>query len=120
MGARGYATRSDDDASFEDNKTLLRGTKVDGAHGKLTMISTNQGGGELKLTINVGDVEFTTESLLAPIVKGSAVYAAAADMKEGQCVIFSAARIRSSSMSERSKVCDTDYFANFTSLKPCD
>jgi hypothetical protein len=107
-------------AIFGDNKALLAGTNVVSVRGKLRGLQTNQGGSELKLTIQVGHVEFTTESLLSPVKKGSAVYTAASEMRTGQCVVFSADRLRPSSMSERSQVCDTDYFASFTSLASCE
>ncbi len=64
-------------------------------------------------------MEFATEALFAPVKKGSPVYRAAAEMHEGQCVIFSADKLEPSSMVEESKVCDLDYFASFTALKPC-
>jgi hypothetical protein len=89
------------------------------ARGKLTMIYTNQGGSDLKLTIDVGRVEFTTESLFSPMPRGSSVCNAAADMKEGECVDFSATNLAPASFLERAQVCDLEYFAVFTSLAPC-
>jgi hypothetical protein len=89
------------------------------ARGTLAQLSTNQGGSELTLGIKVGEVEFTTEALFAPVKKGSPVYKAAAELREGQCVVFSADKLEPSSMLEESKVCDLDYFANFTAMKPC-
>jgi hypothetical protein len=106
-------------AIFRENRALLAETTVSDARGKLTMIYTNQGGSDLKLTIKVGPVEFTTESLFSPIPQGSPVYEAAADMKEGECVIFSATHLAAASFFERAQVCELDYFAVFTSLAPC-
>ncbi len=106
-------------AIFNAHKSFVARTKLADVRGTLTEISTNQGGGELKLSIKVGDAEFVTEALLAPVKKGSRVYRAAAEMHEGQCVIFSADKLEPSSMVEESKICDTDYFASFTALKPC-
>jgi len=57
-------------AAFRETSALLSQSTVDGVRGKLTGLSTNQGGGELKLTIAVGGVEFSTESLFAPIEQG--------------------------------------------------
>lgn len=90
------------------------------ARGRLTGLSTNQGGSELTITIKADDVEFQTEGLFAPITQGSAVYNVAADMKTGQCVVFSAKRLKAASMTERAQVCDLKYFADFTSLAPCN
>jgi len=106
-------------AIFTENEALLQRSGVDEIKGKLTRLSTGQGGDRLSLKITVGDLEFATESLFAPIKKGSAVYNAAAEMTVGQCVMFSAKGLKASSVVEQSKVCDTEYFANFTSLKPC-
>lgn len=106
-------------ATFRANQELLASTGVQNARGKLTTLSTNQGGSELTLTIKINDVEFQTEGLFAPIKQGSAVYNAAADMKEGQCVVFSARKLKAASMTEQAQVCDLDYFADFTSLVPC-
>ncbi len=104
---------------FNANEELLGGQKLKDIKGVLKGLTTNQGGSSLTLRIDVGDVEFKTESLFAPVEKGTAVYKAATDMSEGQCVIFSASEIKASSITEQAKVCDTEYFAKFTSLKGC-
>ena len=106
-------------AIFNDNSSLVAKSSVKNMKGKLSRLSTNQGGDELTLEIDVGDVEFSTEGLLSPIKKGSAVYNAAAEMTKGQCVIFSASGFKASSMVEQSQVCDTEYFATFTALSSC-
>jgi hypothetical protein len=106
-------------AIFTENTALLSAATVQKVRGKLTRISTNRGGTELRLQVIVGRVEFNTESLFGPVKKGTDVYAAASDLAEGQCVIFSGNRIKASSISERAQVCDTEYFINFTSLEPC-
>jgi DNA-directed RNA polymerase subunit RPC12/RpoP len=106
-------------AIHNENQALITKTKVSNVKGKLVGLRTDQGGAELSLKIEVGDVEFTTESLFGPIKKGSAVYTAATDMTEGQCVVFSASKLEPSSMVEQSKVCDTEYFAVFTNVAPC-
>lgn len=106
-------------AIYNENEALIAKTKVANVKGKLAGLRTDQGGAELALKIEVGDVEFSTESLFGPIKKGSAVYTAATDMAVGQCVVFSASKLESSSMVEQSKVCDPEYFAVFTSVAPC-
>ena len=105
-------------AVFRSNNATLSGAKVFGVRGKLTELTTSQGGDSLRLTITVGDVEFQT-SPLDSIAQGSATYNAAADLATGQCVVFSATQLSSSSVLEQSKVCDTEYFARFTSLSRC-
>ncbi len=104
---------------FNANEELIHEQKLTNIKGVLKGLSTNQGGSSLTLRIDVGDVEFKTESLFAPVEKGTAVYKAATDLSEGQCVIFSASEIKASSITEQAKVCDTEYFAKFTSLKGC-
>ena len=107
-------------AIFNDNASTVSHATVKNVRGKLARLSTSQGGDELTIEIDVGDAEFSTEGLLSPIKKGSAIYNAAADLTQGQCVIFSATGLKSSSMVEQSKVCDPEYFATFTALAPCN
>lgn len=106
-------------AIYNENEALISKTKVTNVRGKLERLRTDQGGDELSLKVTVGDVEFHTESLFGPIRKGSPVYNAAAEMREGQCVVFSASGLKPSSMVEQSKVCDPEYFAVFTAIAPC-
>jgi hypothetical protein len=106
-------------AVFTENEELLSQVSLSGVKGVLKKLSTNQGGAELSLHIDVGDVEFATESLFAPIKKGTDVYKAAAELSEGQCVVFSASSLRASSITEEAKVCDTEYFAKFTAIEAC-
>ena len=107
-------------AVFNEVKALVARTTVESVRGKLKQLSTNQGGSEVTIRIDVGDVEFTTEGLFSAIKKGTPVYDAAAEMKIGQCVIFSAEKLKPSSITEQSQVCDTEYFATFTKLAPCE
>lgn len=104
---------------FNRNTALIGKTKVSNVKGELTSLTTTQGGDELSLRVKVGEVEFHTESLFGPIKKGSAVYKAATDLSEGQCVVFSASSLKASSLMEESMVCDPEYFAVFTSIAPC-
>lgn len=106
-------------AIFKENEEALADVTVDDVKGELKSLATNQGGAELRLQIDVGSVEFKTESMFAAIKKGSDVYDAAENMKEGDCVRFSAKKIKAASIVEQSKVCDTEYFAEFTKLRPC-
>jgi hypothetical protein len=106
-------------AVFNENETLLKSSGVEKVRGTLKRLSTTQGGEQLSLVVTMGDLEFATEALFGPIKKGSPVYNAAADLTVGQCVIFSAKGLRASSVVEESKVCDTEYYANFTAIGPC-
>lgn len=66
----------------EHHRNRAGGSHVKGPRGKLTTLSTNQGGSELTIEIEVGDdVEFKTEALFSPIRKAPAVYNAAADLR---------------------------------------
>lgn len=108
---------------FRYAKQQIEGQRAFTGRGKLDQISTNQGGSELRLVIetrtNGSKQLFATESVFAPIKSGSAVYRAAANMREGECVVWSASRFESASLVERSQVCDLDFFARFTALKTC-
>jgi hypothetical protein len=106
-------------AIFNENAALVAKASVKSVKGKLARLSTNQGGDELTIEVDVGDVELSTEGLMSPIRKGSAIYTAASEMSTGQCVVFSADHFKPSSLVEQSKVCDTEYFANFTALAAC-
>lgn len=106
-------------AVFRKNKAHLKTVSVKDVKGKLKSMSTDQGGSEVTLRIMVGSVEFATESLMGAIKRGSNVYKQVTDLTEGQCVIFSAKKIEAKSMMEQSKVCDFEYFAKFTDVKPC-
>lgn len=106
-------------AIFRSVERLLAKTRVSQTQGILQSLSTNQGGRRLSLTIDVGDVQFSTESLMKPIKRGTKVYAQATELEEGECVQFSARGLRASSLRERSQVCDTEYFARFTDVRPC-
>lgn len=106
-------------AVFRTNNKLLDGVSIESARGKLTRLRTNQGGSELSIQVKADGVEFSTESLFSAIKQGTLVYEAASEMKVGDCVVFSVKKIKSSSMSERSQVCDLEYFADFTSLASC-
>jgi hypothetical protein len=106
-------------AIFTANEETLSTVSLKDVRGVLKSMRTTQGGGELSIRIDVGEVEFKTESLFAAIKKGTPVYDAVTDMTVDQCVVFSAEGLKASSVVEKSKVCDTEYFAKFTSVKPC-
>ena len=105
---------------FRTNEAALRRVRIKDAQGTLRTLSTSQGGDELRLVVGAGNVKFATESLFGAIKRGSGVYKQASALREGSCVVFSAGAIQASSLTERSKVCDLDYFAKFTSVRPCD
>ena len=70
--------------------------------------------------MKVGDkIEFVTESLFEPIYAGEKVYRQVENLQENSCVNFSISKLRPSSVLERSKVCDLEYFAGFTNVEPC-
>jgi hypothetical protein len=110
-------------AVFREAQGVLQGERIRGVQGTLRTMSTNQGGSEVDLTVRVsttqGDVDFTTESLMEGIRKGSRVYNQAAEMREGECVVISADRVRSAAVFEREQVCDKDFFVRFTDVQTC-
>ncbi len=97
----------------------LKAVRIKQAKGRLAVLATTQGGDELRLVIEVGEVTLQTESLFGPIKRGSRVYKQASGLREGSCVVFSARGVKPASMMERSMVCDLDYFARFTSVAGC-
>jgi len=104
---------------FRKNTVDIEALELDGVRGSLTTLATNQGGSELRLRVEAGGATFSTESLMAPIPRGSPVYVAASEMKEGQCVVFSANHVKAASLTERAQVCDPSYFADITKLATC-
>lgn len=100
-----------------------RGATLKDVRGKLTRIATNQGGSELFVSVEINasgkTATFSTESLSEPIRRGSQVYKAVAELREGACVVVSASRIEPNSVLERSQLCDNDYFARFTKIAAC-
>jgi hypothetical protein len=110
-------------AVFREMESYVKGVRFTGALGELATLGTSQGGSTLRLKVvspsSRGKLEFSTESVFAPIRRGSRVYKQASELVEGKCVKFSAKGLEPSSMMERSKVCDLDFFARFTEIGPC-
>ena len=105
---------------FNQNNALLDTVFAENVVGKITSISTNQGGDELLLKIEVGPVTLTDGGgFFSNIRKGSEIYNAAANLTKGQAIVFSAKSFEPASAFERSKVCDLDYDASITHLAPC-
>jgi hypothetical protein len=106
---------------FRETSALLQSASVNKAKGVLKRISTNQGGSTLFIMVSVGDeIEFATESITNPIRYGSKVYQQVENLKENSCVYFSASELTPSSVFEQSKVCDLEYFVEFTNIEPCN
>lgn len=105
---------------FRSARALTERQRLRSVRGRLSTISTNQGGGELSLAIDVNasgkSVRFRTGRA---IKRGGKVYRAAAKLEEGACVIFSARRVRSASVLERGQVCDRSFVATVDALKGC-
>jgi len=105
---------------FRETVALLRNSSVNNGTGTLTRISTNQGGSYVSIIIKVGnDIEFASKGFSSPILRGSNVYKQIENLSEGSCVKFSASEIEVGSVLEQSKVCDLEYYAEFTSVKGC-
>lgn len=92
---------------------------VANARGTVESLTTDQGGDEVRLAIRASGGTFNSSPIISPIVRGTALYNGAAELAEGECVLFSARNIQSGGFLERSKVCDLDYFVEFTLLLPC-
>jgi len=107
-------------AIYNETIETLKGVSISGSQGKLTNLRTNQGGSMLDIGIDVGRASFKNKALFSTIKKGSPIYEAASNMTEGQCVIFSAEKVEPASVVERSKVCDLDYYVEFTELRACN
>jgi hypothetical protein len=107
-------------AIFRETIVLLYRASVENGKGIIERIRTNQGGSELSIVVKVGNkIEFATSSLSDPIRAGSKVYQQVENLKENSCVNFSISSIRPSSVFERSRVCDLEYWAEFTDVQPC-
>lgn len=103
---------------FRSHEEQLKKTKITDVEGVLNKLRTSQGGSDLQLDIKVGDVRFVT-SIFEKVKRGTKAYNQVSEMSENQCVVFSANNIRPSSMTEKSKVCDEEYFVQFTDVGPC-
>jgi hypothetical protein len=86
---------------------------VDQWVGTIRRISTNQGGSKATLVIRIGSSDVYDNALRL----GSPVYTAAADMREGQAVVFSGRNLGDLNLTERGKVCNPDFRVTLTSLK---
>jgi hypothetical protein len=104
---------------FNANNKALAAVKMRGVKGQIKKIATNQGGGHVSLAVAVGPIHLST-SMFDPVGRGKKVYQQAADLGEGQCVIFSASQLRPASFREAGQVCDTSYVVEFTDLKACN
>jgi hypothetical protein len=119
-GARTYEA-----GFFKERKNTIAAWK-----GWIDDISTSKGGGSLRLRVKIGDagfggfkVSFETgyEMDENGIPSGSPVYAAVADLKEKDCVIFSGrVKPREKSISESGAMSGPEYSLSFTSVSPCD
>ena len=81
--------------------------------GILRRIATNQGGSNATLVIRMG----SSDVLDNAVRLGSSVYSAAANMREGQAVVFSGTGLRDFNLTERGKVCNPDFKITLTSLQ---
>lgn len=107
-------------AIFRETIVLLHRSSVENGKGVLERIRTNQGGSELSIVVKVGNsIEFANSGLTEPIYAGSTVYQQVENLQENSCVNFSISKLRPSSVLERSKVCDLEYWAVFTNVEPC-
>lgn len=107
-------------AIFRENEQLIEESSLSNVTGKLAVLSTDQGGDTLTLHVRVGEAIFKTGPFTSPIAKGSPIYETATDMREGDCVVFSAEKLRAASLVEQSKVCDLDFMVNITDLRTCN
>ena len=104
---------------FRKNEAELSKVLIANEKGILKSISTDQGGSKVEIYIEVGDVGFTNSGIMSGAKRGSKVYNQVENLREGQCVVFSASEIEASSILEKSQVCDLDYRAKFIDVKPC-
>jgi hypothetical protein len=81
--------------------------------GTLRRISTNQGGSNATLVIRMGSPDVHDNA----VHLGSSVYSAAANMREGQAVVFSGTGLRDFNLTERGKVCNPDFKITLTSVQ---
>lgn len=96
----------------KSTEILARAAPVAGWTGTLKRISTNQGGSNATLVIDIGDSEVRDDN----VALGSPVYLAASNMREGQVVTFSGRSLSDFNVTERGKVCSPDFQINLTSL----
>ena len=103
---------------FNENEQFIGGTQLSDVQGTLESMRTSQGGGGLTIKVAVGAATFANGPLDG-IGSSSPLYQAAGDLVEDGCVQFSATVRGAASVVERSKVCDLDYYVDWTSVGPC-
>ena len=81
--------------------------------GTVKRISTNQGGTNATLTITAGSSDFYDDE----VTMGSPVYQAASNMTEGQAITFSGNDLTDFNLTERGKVCNSDFKIHLSSLR---
>ena len=113
---RSYAAQPNEIRKSE----VLRGTasfysevgKVEGWVGTLKRISTYQGSSNTTLVIKIG-----TSNVYSNVRIGSPAYNSAANMREGQDIIFSGQGLRDFNLTERGTVCNPNFKIDLTSLR---
>jgi len=112
-------------AVFQRNQDFIRGQQLDSVRGELDAASTGHGGGGLLLRVKVGRSNYAQVG----IREGNPLYSQAANLVEGQCVVFSG-RVTDTFMFggsggglldslEKSRVCSMSYMFEFFSISPC-
>jgi len=96
----------------ESQKIWSRVKDVKDWAGYLIRIQTNQAGSRAWLIIKVLDFKFHSES----VALGSPVYRGAADMLEGQEVVFAGRGLQDYTLTEKGKVCEPDFKVELTDL----
>ena len=105
-------------AIFNENEAQIKGIQLESVKGKLTQLRTAQGGGGLILEVEAASAEFKN-GIFEGIPQDSPVYQSAANLAEGDCVVFSATITGAASVVEQSKVCDLDYNVEWSAIAPC-
>jgi hypothetical protein len=108
-------------AIFNENQDFVKGKQLVGVRGELVSASTGHGGGGLLLVSKVGNAEF----LHSAIGENDPLYAKAANLVIGQCVVFSGV-VRDTQFSggilepaEQARICRMNYRFTFDSIDAC-
>jgi hypothetical protein len=108
-------------AVFQENQAFVRGKQLVSVRGVLESASTGHGGGGLFLRTKVGRAVFGE----AMIRESDPIYAQAANLSEGQCVVFSGG-VGDTSMvgglfepMEQARICQMEYDFEFVSISAC-
>jgi len=102
-----------------DAMRLLRTAEVREMRGEVEKLLPD-GPDSYALQVVVRDrLRFASQAQKHPIVRGDGLFETVAQLREGDCVVFSATKIEPVATFQQAKICDTRYYADFAGVHAC-